>query len=355
MRAGQGAGAQGNFAAIALQLIGGRRPLLAAAVCTAGINILALTGPAYMLLLYDRVLPTHAGGQLLTLSLLMLLLYGLSARLDLARHEIFAGCARRADRRLSTLLVKRMRPIAVRDLDLVRAFLAGQAPAALCDLPWMPLYLGVMFLLHPLFGLLASTGAVSLVACALVADHRNSIPARAAAQLAARRWALTASLDPASAQACRSWLVINAHLRDAQEAAARPTVVSAAMLRALRPALQSAMLGLGAYLVMASICHPAEMLAASILLARALGPLETAIAHWRCLAAARASAAQLYTLLSADPEPARSAQPKPCTDTSATGGRVQIVLRSRNAYARRAIGADAGARSTSSDLRPTAE
>jgi ATP-binding cassette subfamily C protein len=354
MRAGQGAEAQRNFAAFALQLIGGRRPLLAAALCTAGVNVLALTGPAYMLLLYDRVLPAHAGGQLLALTLLMLLLYGLTARLDLARHGIFAGCARRADRRLSTLLVKRMRPIAVRDLDLVRAFLTGQAPAALCDLPWMPLYLGVMFLLHPLFGLLASTAAVSLIGCALVADRRSAIPARAAAQLAARRWALVASLEPASAQACRSWLVLNARLRDAQDAAARPTVVSAAVLRALRPSLQSAMLGLGAYLVMTGACHPAAMLAASIMLARALGPLETAIAHWRSLAAARDSAAKLYALLTASPEPApHPPQPKPCTGASATVGRVQIVLRSRNAYARRAIGA--GARSTSSGLRPTAE
>jgi ATP-binding cassette, subfamily C, bacterial PrsD len=122
MRESQGVEAQGNFAAIALQLIGGSRPLLAAAICTAGVNVLALTGPAYMLLLYDRVLPAHAGAQLFTLTLGMLLFYGLGARVDLARHEIFAACARRADRRLSRQLVKRMRPIAVRDLDHVRAF-----------------------------------------------------------------------------------------------------------------------------------------------------------------------------------------------------------------------------------------
>ena len=353
MRESQGVEAQGNFAAIALQLIGGSRPLLAAAICTAGVNVLALTGPAYMLLLYDRVLPAHAGAQLLTLTLGMLLLYGLGARVDLARHEIFAACARRADRRLSRQLVKRMRPIAVRDLDHVRAFLSGQAPAALCDLPWMPLYVGVMFLLHPLFGLLASTGAASLIATALIADHRSAVPARAAAQLAAQRWTLVASVNPTAAQACRSWLVLNARLRDAQDAAAQPTIVSAALFRALRPALQSAMLGLGAYLVMTGACHPAKTLAASIMLARALGPLETAIAHWRCLAAARHSATQLYALLATRPESVQRSQPKPYTDASAAVGRVQIVLRFRSAYARRAIGA--GARSATSGLRPTAE
>ena len=114
------------------------------------------------------------------------------------------------------------------------------------------------------------------------------------------------------------------------------------------------MLGLGAYLVMTGACHPAKTLAASIMLARALGPLETAIAHWRCLAAARDSATQLYALLATRPESVqRSPQPKPYTDASATAGRVQIVLRSRSAYARRAIGA--GARSATSGLRPTAE
>jgi ATP-binding cassette subfamily C protein len=181
MRESQGVEAQGNFAATALRLIGGSRPLLAAAICTAGVNVLALTGPAYMLLLHDRVLPAHAGAQLLTLTLGMLLFYGLGARVDLARHKIFAACARRADRRLSRQLVKRMRPIAVRDLDRVRAFLSGQAPAALCDLPWMPLYLGSSF------GLLASMGAASLIATALIADHRSAVPARAAAQLASIR------------------------------------------------------------------------------------------------------------------------------------------------------------------------
>jgi len=73
MRESQGVEAQENFAAIALQLIGGSRPLSAAAICTAGVNVLALTGPAYMLLLYDRVLPAHAGAQLFALTLGMLL------------------------------------------------------------------------------------------------------------------------------------------------------------------------------------------------------------------------------------------------------------------------------------------
>ena len=195
MRVGQGAEAQRNFAATVLRLIGGRQPLLATVFYSAGVNVLALTGPAYMLLVYDSVLPSHAGAHLLWLTLLMLLLYGLSAR-----------------------------------------------------------------------------------------------------------WALAASLDPTSARACRSWLMLNARLRDAQDAAARPTIVSSA--------LQSATLGLGAHLVLTGACHSAEMLAVSIMLTRALVPLETSMAQWRCLAAARDSAAQPYALLSTSPESAQE-KPKP--------------------------------------------
>jgi ABC-type protease/lipase transport system fused ATPase/permease subunit len=111
-----------------------------------------------MLLLYDWVLPAHDGQQLAGFTALMLVLYALGAVLDLTRHGLFLNCARRLDRALSVCVAKRDGPLPIRDLDNIRAFLAGQAPAALFDLPWVPLYLGGIFLLHPLFGLLATAG-----------------------------------------------------------------------------------------------------------------------------------------------------------------------------------------------------
>jgi len=110
--------------------------VLAAALYTIAINALALTGPLYMLLLYGFVLPAHAGDKLLALTALMLVLYGLSVCLDLARLSVFANCARSIDRGLSARIAASgaLRP----HRDLIRAFFSGQAPAALCDLPWTP-------------------------------------------------------------------------------------------------------------------------------------------------------------------------------------------------------------------------
>jgi ABC-type protease/lipase transport system fused ATPase/permease subunit len=348
MRSSQGAGTPRDFSWIALRLLGGKRVLGLAFLLTLGINVLALTGPAYMLLLYDRVLPLHDGRQLAALTALMLVLYALGGILDLARHGLFLNCARRLDRRLSIYVAKRGGPLPIRDLDNIRAFLAGQAPAALFDLPWVPLYLGGIFLLHPLFGLLATAGGALLIGCIVGAERRGAALGRTAAQLGAQRWAAATSAAADAIEGRRAWRQLNARLRHAQDAAAQPSILAAAVLRAQRPALQSAMLGLGAYLVMIGACHPAGMLAASIMLTRVLGPLETAIVHWRSFAVARQSASRLRALLLT---PLVKGPPQPSQDR--TPPQLRIILRSRSDYARRAIGA--GARSASSGLRPTAE
>jgi len=289
-----GVKASGTVWADAWHLAGGWRPVLAAGLYTAAINVLALTGPLYTLLLYGFVLPAHAGDRLLALTVLMLVLYGLSAWLDLARLSVFANCARSIDRALSPRIATSGAPGANRDLDRISVFFCGQAPAALCDLPWTPLYLGLMFALHALLGLLAILGAASLTACVYFAERSGS------------------------------------------------PLLAGAALRALRPALQSAMLGLGAYLAMTGACHPASMFAASIMLGRMLAPLEMAIVHWRSFAAVRESVARLRAGLSAAPGNTQPLRPP----------RIQIVLRPRG-YARRASGVTAA--SPASGLRPTAE
>jgi ABC-type protease/lipase transport system fused ATPase/permease subunit len=339
------------FPMAALRVAGGSRLLTAVCACTAGINLMALTGPAYMVVLYDRVLNTGDAQYLAGMTALMLVLYALGAVLDIVRHGVLLRCAQRTDRTLSALLLgKRGDARAIADLDRLRAVLGGHAPAALCDLPWVPLYLCVLFLLHPLLGLLAAMGGVVPVACLIIGERRSAQPARQAAQLNALRWAL----PTAGSGAARSrWLLANAQLREAQDASMWPTLVTGAVVRSQRAALQSAMLGLGAYLVMSGTCHAPAMLAAPILLARVLGPVESAIAHWRSLAAARDSALRLYTLLALATDRPRASRPPMPTPSWASAPRVQIILRSSGAHARRAN--CAGGKSASSDLRPTAE
>jgi ABC-type protease/lipase transport system fused ATPase/permease subunit len=332
----------------ALRVAGGGRRLTAVFVCTAGINLMALTGPAYMAVLYDRVLIARDAQYLVGLTALMLVLYALSGCLEIVRHGVLLRCAERIDRTLSTLLLGRRRHAgAIADLDRVRAILGGHVPAALCDLPWVPLYLCVLFLLHPLFGLLAAMGGILPVACLIMGERRIAHSARVAAQLNTQRWALPAA-GPGTPRT--RWLLANTRLREAQDATVWPTLVTAAVLRSQRAALQSAMLGLGAYLAMSGACHAPAMLAAPILLARVLGPVESAIAHWRSLTAARDSALRLYTFLAVTTDGPKS--PTPLIKSPAVP-RLQIILRSSGSHARRA--SCAGGKSASSDLRPTAE
>ena len=335
----------------ALRVAGGSRLLIAVFGCTAGINLMALTGPVYMAVLYDRVLNARDAQYLVGLTALMLVLYALSACLDIVRHGVLLRCAQRTDRTLSALLLgNRGNARVITDLDRLRAILGGHAPAALCDLPWVPLYLCVLFLLHPLFGLLAAMGGVLPVACLIIAERRSAHPARQAAQLNIQRWALPAA-GPGATRT--KWLLANMRLREAQDATVWPTLVTAAVLRSQRAALQSAMLGLGAYLVMSGACQAPAMLAAPIILARVLGPVESAIAHWRSLAAARDSALRLYMLLAVTADRPSSPAPPMRTDGCIAVPRVQIILRSSGTHARRAN--CAGGKSASSDLRPTAE
>jgi ATP-binding cassette subfamily C protein len=319
---------------------------MAVATCTIGINALSLAGPLYMLLLHERVLPARDLNALLALTAIMLMLYACGAAFDLARQRVFARCARRIDFKLAARMARRLGNTPVRDLDQVRAFLIGQGPPALCDLPWLPLYAAAMLALHPLFGVLAGVAALATAGCLLIAARLSRVPELRAARSAEKRWRHMSM--PGSRLHARDWFRRNARLRREQDAAARPTMAAAAIIRALRPSLQSATLGLGIYLAMTGACAPASILAASIIMPRVIGPIELVFMHWRGLKAAHTSAQRLQQHL-AQPVPAREGQPYPPPRPG-----VQIILRkSSGGQARSASGA--GTRSMSSGLRPTAE
>jgi ATP-binding cassette, subfamily C, type I secretion system permease/ATPase len=311
-----------------------RGALLVAALASGGVNVLALTGPLYMLEVYNRVLPSGSISALVILSAAMLALYGLTGALDFARLRLVARAARRMDARLSArvfaVLPERthadrtrsdgLQPL--RDLDQIRAFLTSSAPMALFDMPWMPLYLGVVFLMHPALGAFAMAGAALLVALMLLAERRSSVPMQASSQSAGQRWALAAA-------ACRHaetiramgfahhlrsrWVALNACHLQAERHATRPANAFAAAIKVARPALQSGIVGLGAYLVVHGKASTGTMIAASIVVSRALAPVEVAIANWRGFTAARAARARLCALLAARPPRQRKAQlPRAC-------------------------------------------
>lgn len=344
MADGSTAGTKPHYLPHAAALLGRRRSFNAAAY-TAAINGLALTGPAYTFLLFDRVLPSGSTGSLIGATALVFALYGLGAWMDLSRQRLLARYAGHVDRCLRAMAARRLPSLPAREIDAVRAALNGPAASAVCDLPWMPLCLGMLLLLHPLFAALAMLGVAAVAGSMLLIERFAATPQPRRA----------IGLQPAAAARSRSprttWLRAGAQRRSEQDAAARKSTLMTVTVRALRPALQSATLGLGVYLVMEGDCQPPSVLAAAILLTRFLSPAETMIVHWRVIRIAHASALHLADLFGSAFAPgARGTRP---AAHRAPPGEITIVLRRAGDYARSAT--RGAARSASSGLRPTAQ
>src|SRR3954466_881561 len=179
-----------------------RGALMALALFSALINILYLTGSFYMLQVYDRAIPSRSVPTLIALSVLAASLYAGQAALDFVRARVLLRMGRALDERLSPrvfALIARlpltgqtgaMGPQPLRDLDQVRSFLSGGGPLAFFDLPWMPLYLAICFLFHPLIGLAALVGALVLVSLTICTEAFTRKPIKAAARHGAARTSL---------------------------------------------------------------------------------------------------------------------------------------------------------------------
>ena len=287
------------------------------AVFSGVINILALTGSFYMLQVYDRVLPSRSIPTLVGLSLLMVGLYVSLGTLDFFRVRVMARVGLKIDNELRQhvfdavqLLPLRSRQASdglqpVRDLDSIRAFLSGMGPTAFFDMPWVPIYLAVVYLLHPILGLFALFGAFILVSLTLLTELKSSKPMQTAAKSgsrrlvfgeAARRNAEVIRAMGLGPQMHRRWAEINAqHLLDHLKAADTIGGVSA-VSKIVRMLMQAGILGLGAYLVIGGEGSAGIIIAASIIMSRALAPIEAMIAHWRGFVSARQSYRRLVGL-----------------------------------------------------------
>lgn len=290
-------------------------------------NLLMLTGSFFMLQVYDRVLPSRSVPTLLALLALAILLYLFQGGLDLIRSRISVRIGRYFDEKLGARVFDAvvrmplktrgdgdgMQPL--RDLDQVRGFLAGGGPTALFDLPWMPIYLGVCFLFHFWIGVTALVGAVVLVAVTLLTELRTQGPAKAFSQLSALRAALAgesrrnAEVLQAMGmrrQATQRWQEINGKYLAAHERANDIATGLGGVSKVFRSILQSGVLAVGAYLVINQETTAGIIIAGSILTARALAPVEVAIANWKSFVDARQSGRrldQLLTLLPKEAEP----------------------------------------------------
>jgi len=288
------------------------------AVVSAVINLLMLTGPIFMLQIYDRVLASGSVPTLVTLSGLVLALFGFMALLDGLRSRIFTRISQDVDNRLSGLAFRTSTFLPVRfgakgaairpvqDLDNVRAFLAGSGPAAIFDMPWLPFYLGIVFLFATLLGYVALAGAAIIFTLIIINELIARKAVKSAMQTAGRR---TSSIEESrrNAEAIQAmgmsdaltarWTDSNTDYLDKQRHAADWSSLFSTMIKSTRMVLQSAMLAVGAWLVIQQEISAGVMIAASIMTARALAPVEAAIGNWPVFVTARRSLGQLRKIL----------------------------------------------------------
>ena len=294
------------------------------------INILMLTGALFMLEVYDRVLPSRSVPTLVALCVLAAVLFVFQALLDAVRGRLLVRIGGQVDAELGPRVYDATIRLAksghdaqqpVRDLDAIRSFVSGAGPTALFDLPWVPLYLAICFAFHFWIGMTALTGAIVLVILTGLSEVLSRAPVReAAVQSAARSRLVESSRRNAETiiamgmveRFLTRWSALGRNYLTQQQSAHDLAGGLGAAGRALRTALQSGVLAIGAWLVIQQEATGGVMIASSILAGRALAPIDLAIAHWRGFVAARQSGRRLNDLLASMPSAAnRLALPAP--------------------------------------------
>jgi PrtD family type I secretion system ABC transporter len=284
------------------------------------INLLMLTSSLFMLEVYDRVLPSRSVPTLVGLSILAAILFSFQALLEITRGRLLVRTGSQLDGRLSPRVydaVVRMRSKPgsdgqqpVRDLDTIRSFLSSAGPNALFDLPWVPLYLAICFAFHPLIGVTALGGAIVLMSLTVLTEFLSRRPVKAATAHAAgrnrfaeasRRNAEVIMAMGMSERLLARWLDLGGDYIAQQKRLSDVTGGLGSAGRALRTALQSAVLGVGAYLVIQQEASAGIIIASSILSGRALAPIDLAIANWKGFVSARQGWRRLDELFAAMP------------------------------------------------------
>jgi ATP-binding cassette, subfamily C, bacterial PrsD len=311
-----------------------KRALIGVAVFSGFSNLLMLAGSLFMLEVYDRVLPSRSVPTLVGLSILVLVLYTAQGALDVVRARLLSRIGAvvdaRAGRRVYDLAVRLpllkgdtsagLQPL--RDLENIRSFISGSGPVAFFDLPWIPLYLILIFLFHPILGITATLGAFGLVVLTFWTASTTAEPSKTATAASGRRFAL-AEMSRSNAEVLAAmgmygrlgdrFDAISRQHNDASLSISDVTNSMGSVSRVLRMVLQSAMLAIGAYLVIQQEASAGVIIAGSILVGRALAPVDLAISQWKGFMAARQSWGRLAARLAelpADKVPMSLPDPK---------------------------------------------
>lgn len=288
------------------------------------INLLTFVGPLFMLQIYDRVLNSRSTTTLMALAAIAVFLLIVFAVLEkvrltilhrlgllfdsIVRARLFAAVTR------GTMLNPQGgHGQALRDLDLIRDFLAGSGPLAFSDIPWMPIFIAGCFLLHAWFGWIAIVGAILIFAFAIA----NEFATRAHLKAASRTAVMAAGFASAAMRNAevllamgmldalrRRWMATHRQVLELQTTASDRSGMFMSAAKLVRAVLQIAILGVGGYLAIERQVSPAAMIAASIIIGRALAPVELSVANWARFLEARSAYERIAALFNVVPEQA---------------------------------------------------
>ena len=299
-------------------LKGCRAAFLAIAGFSALLNILALTGSMFMMEVYDRVLPSRSVPTLIGLLSLAVTLYVFQGLMDALRGRLLVRVGTRLDQVMSDRVYATVMRLPIqapkrgasihplRDLDTVRAYLSGPGPTAFFDLPWVPFYLAICFAFHFWIGMTVAVGALILVSLTLLSEVLAKNSSLEATRDGNERWKL-AETSRRNAEALTAlgmtgwiasrWQQLNHKYLAGHGQSSDLAANLSAIGRSFRMLLQSVVLAVGAYLVINQQASAGVIIASSILSARAIGPVDLAISHWRSFVGARQARARLNQLL----------------------------------------------------------
>lgn len=319
------------------------------------VNMLLLTGPLYMMQVYDRVLGSRSLATLIALSALVTFLFLMMGILDHSRGRVMArigaSLQEKLDRRVFAAAMRRMAVAptdqvalaAQRDLEAVQRLWASPVLMSIFDIPWTPLFVAAIFVFHPVLGWLAVGGGVFLIILTVLNQKLTQLPINRTNGLTLQAERMS-DLIKTEAEAVQALGMTGAAFNRWHKArgAALAEGLKAGDLggrfgsvsKTFRMFLQSAMLGVGAWLVLGGELSPGAMIAGSILMGRALQPIEQAVGQWAMVTRAQEGTKRLAELLTrVPPEPQRTALPRPkaildiSSLTVVPPGETQAVLR----------------------------
>ena len=309
-----------------------RRPLLFVAGLSFFVNLLMLVPALFMLQVFDRVLSSQSGETLLVLLIGVAVALGLMLLLDYLRSRMQGVAGNIVSELLSPTVTKIMvaqgarrgsrgAPEGLRDVGALRGLFSAQGLLAMFDAPWAPIYIAVIWLAHPVLGMASAAAALLMLVLAVINDliTRRQIEALQRAAAGATRYLETSlhnaevvqTLGMTDALLAR-WRLKNAEAAKLQHPTSVRSVGMAALTRMVRQAVQAGILAVGAWLVIRAEATPGVMIATTILLGRALAPVEQIVGSWRVIAEGRLAYTRLRDLLAqADAQPKRMPLPPP--------------------------------------------